>query len=486
MIRRRRSRKYVKYKVYAFGGIVAFFALLALIIPLRPSESQVEKRKLEKFPKPSLESIWNGEFFEGINTWYADTFPLRDWLISKNMKIRAAYGLQKTQIYGNSQVASASDKKDGEKEKETEKTLKDGGKQRAIRQIQEQFGSVYLADDTAFSIFSFNQEVVDDYIDALNTLADKVGKDVKIYDMIVPISSGVYLDEDLQKELGGSDQKKAIQYVNDRLDDNVIPVDVFATLENHNDEYLYFRSDHHWTALGAYYAYCEFMEEKKEKPTPVGQYQTEKFDHFLGTMYSYCNQSEALRENPDYVTAYIPLATNEMQYMDQDGNTVDYEVITDVSEWNEASKYNCFIGGDEPLGWIHNPEKHDGSSILVVKESYGNAFVPFLVDHYEYVYVADYRYYPSSLPGLIREKDIQDVLFLNNVMAVSTDTLVPNITEIVNMEPQTSQEDTDTENTDTEGTDTEDAGTEDTGDAGTGDIGDADTGEDMEDSAVSE
>lgn len=156
-------------------------------------------------------------------------------------------------------------------------------------------------------------------------------------------------------------------------------------------------------------------------------------------MYSYCNQSKALGENPDYVTAYVPLATNEMQYIDEDGNTVDYEVITDVSGWNKASKYNCFIGGDEPIGWIHNPEKTDGSSILVVKESYGNAFVPFLVDHYEYVYVVDYRYYPSGLCGLIKEKEIKDVLFLNNVMAVSTDTLVPNITEIVNMETESSE-----------------------------------------------
>ena len=63
------------------------------------------------------------------------------------------------------------------------------------------------------------------------------------------------------------------------------------------------------------------------------------------------------------------------------------------------------------------------------------------MDHYEYVYVVDYRYYPSSLEGLVKEKDIKDVLFLNNVMAVSTDTLVPNITEIVNMEPQIPEQD---------------------------------------------
>ena len=319
-------------------------------------------------------------------------------------------------------------------DKKQDKTLKDGTKQRAIEQIQEQFGAVYLAEDTAFSLFGFSQDVTDDYIEAVNALVNKVDEEeVKIYDMVVPISSGVYLDSKLQKDLGSNDQKEAVQYIYDRLDDKVTTVDVFAALENHNDEYLYFRSDHHWTALGAYYAYCEFMDIQDMKPTPIDSYETMTFDNFLGTMYSYCNQAPALGNNPDSVTAYIPLATNDMQFLDKNGTTMDYKVITDVSGWNSASKYNCFIGSDQPLAWIHNPKKSDGSSCLVVKESYGNAFVPFLVDHYEYVYVVDYRFYPKSLTELIAEKEIKNVLFLNNVMATSTDTLVPSLLALVNL-----------------------------------------------------
>ena len=68
-----------------------------------------------------------------------------------------------------------------------------------------------------------------------------------------------------------------------------------------------------------------------------------------------------------------------------------------------------------------------------MKESYGNAFVPFLVDHYEYVYVVDYRFYTKSLTELIAEKEIKNVLFLNNVMATSTDTLVPSLLALVNL-----------------------------------------------------
>ena len=83
------------------------------------------------------------------------------------------------------------------------------------------------------------------------------------------------------------------------------------------------------------------------------------------------------------------------------------------------------------MSTIENPDLSDGSSCLVVKESFGNAFVPFLVDNYQTVYVVDYRYYPEGITGLIQEKGIQDVIFLNNISAATTDSLVQNIEEII-------------------------------------------------------
>lgn len=440
-MRKRRNKKYIIYKIYAFSAVVLFFALISLIIPLRPKTSDIEKRTLTRFPKPSLETLWNGEFFEGVNTWYADTFPFRDLLISGNMEMRTAYGIQKNQLYGSMKTAGKdtgeTEKKTAEKEKsgksteENDRTVEEGKKKREVTQVQEQFGAVYIADNTAFNLYGFNQEAVDQYISAVNALASKVAGDVKVYDMIVPISSGIYLDQKLQKDLGSSDQKDAIQYIHDRLDKKVKPVDVFATLENHNDEYIYFRTDHHWTQLGAYYAYCEFMKEKERKAPPVTEYQTMEFPDFLGTMYAYCNQSPALGNNPDTLTAYVPRSTNDMKYTDVNGTVTDYKIITDVSEWDTSAKYNCYIAGDQPYAEIHNPVKTDGSACLLIKESYGNAFAPFLVDDYEYVYVVDYRYYPSGLATLIQEKNIKDVLFLNNVSAASNDSLVPLMAEIM-------------------------------------------------------
>ena len=454
--RKKKDYKYTKYKIYVFSVALMLMAVVALIIPLRPRESAVEKRTLTKFPAFSVDSFLNGEFLNGVSTWYADTFPFRETLLAGNTRYRMLYGIQNNQIYGSIQAADAVPAKrinltdiilpDIQREMESlQDAMREvmatqqaadaangGVKRREITSVPEQVGSVYVADDTAFSLYGFTQEAANQYIDAVSALANKVDSDVTVYDIVVPISTGIYLDEALQKELGCSDEQEAIQYIYNNMDDKVVTVDAFTTLKSHSDEYLYFRTDHHWTALGAYYTYCQLMKEKGITPTSLGKYETMVFDNFIGSLYSASNQAPSLADNPDVITAYIPLATNRMTYTDVDGNTFDYDIIYDVSDWDSGSKYNCFIAGDQPLEEIHNPNTSDGSSCVVIKESFGNAFVPFLVDHYETVYVVDYRYYPEGLTALIRDKGIKDVIFINNISAATTSSLVSNIEEIVN------------------------------------------------------
>ena len=454
--KKKKNYKYTKYKIYVFSAVLMLMTIIALIIPLRPKESKVEKRTLTKFPAFSVQSFLNGEFLNGISTWYADTFPFREALLTGNTRYRGLYGIQDNQIHGSIQTADEVPAKrislmdivlpniqqemDSLQESiqeriETQRAAdaaNGGAKRRQITNVPEQVGSVYVADDTAFSLYGFTQEAANQYIDAVSALANKVSSDVTVYDIVVPISTGIYLDEKLQEELGCSDEQAAIQYIYDNMDKKVVTIDAFTALKNHSDEYLYFRTDHHWTALGAYYAYSQLMKEKGITPTSLGEYETMVFDDFIGTLYAASNQTPSLAENPDVVTAYIPLATNKMTYTDVDGNVVDYDIIYDVSDWNSDSKYNCFIAGDQPFEEIHNPNMNDGSSCVVIKESFGNAFVPFLVDHYENVYVVDYRYYPEGLTTLIQERNIKDVIFINNISAATTSSLVSNITEIVN------------------------------------------------------
>ena len=148
------------------------------------------------------------------------------------------------------------------------------------------------------------------------------------------------------------------------------------------------------------------------------------FRSTLGTLYSGSGQASALGDNPDTVIAYIPKATNDMTFIGHDNVEYTWNVIEDVSDWEANSKYNCFIGGDEPFATIENPNKTDGSACVIVKESFGNAFVPFLVDHYQYTYVVDHRYfsiyskYENDFVKMVQDKNIQDVILLNTTTAL--------------------------------------------------------------------
>ena len=115
----------------------------------------------------------------------------------------------------------------------------------------------------------------------------------------------------------------------------------------------------------------------------------------------------------------MPIGTNDATLTNVNGETVNWNIVNDVSEYGAGQKYNCFIGGDNPYTEINNPSITDGSSCVIIKESYGNAFVPFLVDHYQTVYVIDYRYYQGNLTQFTQEKGVDDLLFLNNADALS-------------------------------------------------------------------
>lgn len=253
----------------------------------------------------------------------------------------------------------------------------------------------------------------------LNTVRSSLPSNVNVYDMLAPTNFSVCLDENIQSNLGGSSARDAFNYINSLLDTSIIQIPVLDTLINHNAEYIYYNTDHHWTALGAYYAYRQFCSIKGITPHELSYFTEVEYSGFLGTFYSYSNQSEALANNPDTVKAYIPAGTNDETVTDETGATYSLNVVNDMTDSSAGSKYSAFLGGDNALTEITNPNITDGSSCVLIKESYGNAFAPFLVDHYQHVYVIDYRYYNQNLSNFISEKGINDVIFLNNSDALS-------------------------------------------------------------------
>ena len=280
----------------------------------------------------------------------------------------------------------------------------------------EQIGSLYLNGDSAYELYYFSEKAVRAHASLLNTVQAMFPK-VKLSAMIVPNSFGVLLDPKVQEKLASSGMDQAIAYSYSLMDKRVNTVNVFDALSAHKKEYIYFRTDHHWTQLGAYYGYQEYCKSMGYSTKPLSDYQKMDFPEFYGTFYFFMNRPESLKGHPDQVTAYQG-SMNTMQYTDSKGNLQEGKLINDASQMLPGNKYNCFMLGDHGYVEIHNEGAPRKKSILVLKDSYGNAFVPLLAQDYRDVYVVDYRHYQGNASSLIQEKGIEEILFLNNIMGI--------------------------------------------------------------------
>lgn len=475
-----------KIRVILFCLLLLTFFGIGIYLPIRPVESVIEKRKLAEFPKPTLENVWDGSWFTDLSTWYTDTYPTRETMISMQTQFETLYGIRETAIYGDTsaqgdeipdenegkieaaplltEIIEEDEGADGEGESSSSETVLEGkqdgstpeekeekgqeietGKSEKVEKISEETtgekaeekdkevknedggvkvqpevaGTVYVAENRGFTLYYFYQKGADTYASMLNTVAKKLAGIATVYDIVVPNSFGVNLDEEIQEAMNTSNQGKAIQYIYNRLDKSIKTVETYQNLRSHNSEYLYFKTDHHWTALGAYYVYRALCEVKGVEPHDLSEFEKKEFPDFIGTFYAYSNQSPALAGNPDVVEAYIPKGTNTEKIHPRKGEPYDFPIISDATSMSKANKYLAFIGGDQPLIEIKNPQIKDGSACILIKESYGNAFAPFLVDHYENYYIVDYRHFKGNVVDLAKKHKNTDVIFLNNTAATS-------------------------------------------------------------------
>ena len=398
--------------------------VLGLAFFLRPATSTFEKRELTHFPTPTLESFLDGSFTSDVSLWYADTFPFRDALVQANHALKGLYGIQpKTQMVGGNVEADELPVQASAPAKAVEREKVDPPEAQVMQaDIQNNImNGLYVEGGTACSVYYFNDAAVTTYAAALNACADALDGEATVYSVLIPNNSGATLDEDVLAQLGGSDQKQALDYFHSLMNDKVVAVETYDALRAHRGEYTYFRTDHHWTQLGAYYAYVELCKAKGTEPADVLGRKQLVFEPFLGSFYSEL-LLPAMAENPDTIYAYVPNGTNDLTYWAQDGGEYEGNVIADGSIYDENGKYLAFIMGDQPREHIHNPAVTDGSSCLVIKDSYGCAFVPNLVDDYQDIWVLDFRYTSENIPAFVREHGIKDVVFMNNMTIAGTDT----------------------------------------------------------------
>ena len=298
----------------------------------------------------------------------------------------------------------------------TEKILPDGTKYERPTAI----GNAYILDGQVFSVACAGHSTADYYASMVNSVGEKLKGKATVYNIVAPTAFGACLSTQVQEDMAGGNQPEVIEYIGTQIDANSAKfVPAYENIIKHNAEYIYFNMDHHWTALGAYYAYESWCQTKGIKAHTLKDFKKScKFEGFLGSFFKLAGEPASLESNRDTVYAVVPNGTNDEVFTDENGDKIEWDIIYDVTDWARTSKYNCFIGGDNPFTEIDNPAITDGSACILVKESYGNAFAPYLVDHYQHVYIVDYRYYSGNLSNLIAEKNVQDVIILNNMEAI--------------------------------------------------------------------
>ncbi|MBQ1892600.1 MAG: hypothetical protein II155_00685 [Clostridia bacterium] len=287
-------------------------------------------------------------------------------------------------------------------------------------------------DNRAFELSVFDEGVVTLYANLVNDTADALAGKTTVYSLIVPTSDGIMMPDDIRPQIAWlTKQGEDMGIVFSKMNDKVRKVNIYNRLMCHRDECLYFRTDHHWDGIGAYYAYEEFCSVKGITPYTRAQRTEKLYDGFLGSLYNESNGDQALMP-ADTVHAYLPVCSSAtMVFYDAEGKGTTWPIVADVSNYKASAKYGCFAGGDHPLTVFTNPEVTDGSVLIIVKESYGNALMPLLVDHYSKVYEVDYRYWKGNLIDLANEVNATDLIFANNFTMISGRSMIGKISLIV-------------------------------------------------------
>ena len=250
-------------------------------------------------------------------------------------------------------------------------------------------------------------ELCDNYTECVEKAAKSL-PEVNVYSMTIPTSVDYYLPEDVTGFTAS--QKNKIEYIGENLT-YAKAVNVWDVLAAHSGESIYSRTDHHWLPLGAYYASEEFAKAAgvSELFPPLSEYTQVVREGYMGTLYNY-SKSENLHGDPEPFTLYISpndtaLKTTYYDTAFQNGYESDLFLTRDGSAF-----YCSFLGSDDRIAEIETDCKN-GRVLVICKESYGNALVPFLTSCYERIYVTDLRYFDLNLADFCRDVGADDLLF---------------------------------------------------------------------------
>ena len=355
-------------------GFCAFIGIMSALFLLLPKAdfSENEKRYLEDAPELTAKTLTSGEFGEDVETYMADHLPGRDFFVGLNSYV---------DLYTGRQVA---------------------------KDINLAAGDRLVEKPVAW-----NEEQVHKNMNAINTLAQNVGQDVHL--MIVP-SAGWAVKDQIVGLTSHYEDPQLIGRIYGNAAEQVQCVDVasvFAAVQDKGT--LYYKTDHHWTSLGAYTAYAYLMDQLEMEYPSADAFTVKTVENFKGSTYS----RAALWVHPGE-----PLEmwerTKEL-YVTNGENPQIHEGVFYEERLQEADKYTVYLDGNHSIVRIENPANAGKGKILVIRDSYSNCLGGFLAESYETVVLVDLRYYKQSVYELCEQEGFDDILVCYSLSNFMTD-----------------------------------------------------------------
>ncbi len=375
-----------KYKIIVsafFIAAIAFLSVASILNPVR-ERSESENRELAQMPKFSIESLFDGSFTKGYEDFVVDQFVWRDAWIQIKSSVERALG----------------------------KTLSNG---------------VYFADDGYFiehkSLSDVDTELLERNIGFLKSFYDNMSSEIgeNVVVSIAPTAS-VVLKDKLPALNDEFDWNASLDYIKELLGEGF--VDLRDALASHKDEYIYYRTDHHWTTDGAYFAYKELIKKFGFEPLAKEEFErTVISEDFFGTVIAKLN----IGTEPDIMVKYEPKTPVQINVNYNLGAKIT-DTLYDVPKLEVRDKYAYFLGGNDALVEI-STSVENGRVLMLAKDSYANCLIPFFACHFEKIYVVDLRYFNLGVTEYTKTLgDVTDALVLYNISGFADDRYVFKLT----------------------------------------------------------
>ncbi len=365
------SKKALWIEAIVFLAFIFAFFILNTALPDREFSEQ-ENRSLQQRPPFSFDELFSGQYTKDFETYTTDQFTLRDEWIT--LKAASELALGKRQNNGM--------------------FLCDGG--------------------TIIEPYEAPEDgKLEANMEALNKLV--ANTDADVYFALIPGKSDIWAHM-LPQNAPRDSEKAAIDYCYSLSD--AVNVDIYGKLEEHSGEYIYYRTDHHWTTLGAYYGFSALAESMGLDCPDISEYSGRETvsEEFYGTSWSSSGFSWV---EPDSMEIFVtePEGLEITNY--PQGSPVE-GLLYDWSRLEVKDKYSFFYGGNTPLLEIETGVE-DAPSLLILRDSYMDSLSPFLLASYSRIHILDLRYYRASLSDYIAQNGFDDVLVCYSIDNFSTD-----------------------------------------------------------------